>query len=252
MPYTIRAMTAEDHPAISFIRNLPRARRGTLAMPFESLARSRNFFAKNSAPPDRFLVACTGDTVVGLAGLHGSRLARRAHAASVGITVHDEWAGKGVGTALFAALTDLADNWLGLRRLELSVFPDNAPAVALYTKFGFVPEGVERDDSFREGAFTDSQFMARLRGDLPRDVSPYPSSSAVSPPGPFSLRGVEPEDLPAITDMMNQPRVRHGTLRLPFCIPAEIAHLADPPDPATRAIVADIGGRASGLIMLSP
>ncbi len=39
---------------------------------------------------------------------------------------------------------DLADNWLNLQRLELTVYSDNAAAIALYRKFGFEQEGCHR------------------------------------------------------------------------------------------------------------
>lgn len=40
-----------------------------------------------------------------------------------------------LGTALMRELLDAADNWLGFKRLELTVFTDNAPAIRLYEKF---------------------------------------------------------------------------------------------------------------------
>ena len=59
---------------------------------------------------------------------------------------------------------DLADNWLGLRRLELTVFVDNDTAIRLYERSGFVREGVLRAYAFRDGRFVDVLAMARLRG----------------------------------------------------------------------------------------
>ena len=65
---------------------------------------------------------------------------------------------------LMAAVVELADRWLNLKRLELQVWADNAPAIALYEKFGFEREGLLRAEGFRDGAFADSLAMARLRG----------------------------------------------------------------------------------------
>jgi putative acetyltransferase len=84
--------------------------------------------------------------------------------AGVGMTVHDNFQGQGVGTALLAAILDLADNWLGLRRIELHVYTDNAPAIHLYQKFGFEIEGTARHYAFRAGEYADAYAMARLRG----------------------------------------------------------------------------------------
>jgi putative acetyltransferase len=66
-----------------------------------------------------------------------------------------------------AELIDLADNWLGLRRLELHVFTDNDPALALYRKFGFEIEVHQRGAVLRRGALIDCYFMARLREPAP-------------------------------------------------------------------------------------
>ena len=83
------------------------------------------------------------------------------------MAVHDGFQGRGVGTALLTAAIDLAENWLGLHRLELHVYPDNVAGIRLYTKFGFVVEGTARDFAWRNGAFVDALAMARIRGALP-------------------------------------------------------------------------------------
>lgn len=88
---------------------------------------------------------------------------RQAHAAGLGMGVHDAFTGRGIGAALIGAMLDAADNWLALRRIELTVFPDNAPAIRLYERHGFVREGLKRQDAFRAGAYVDSLLMARLR-----------------------------------------------------------------------------------------
>jgi len=80
--------------------------------------------------------------------------------------VHPQHQGCGIGTRLMEKLLDLADNWLGLRRVELGVYPDNAPAIRLYEKFGFEVEGRRRQVVIRDGEYIDDLVMARLR---PRD-----------------------------------------------------------------------------------
>jgi putative acetyltransferase len=79
--------------------------------------------------------------------------------------VHVDYQGRGVGSALMAAAIDLAENWLNISRIELEVYPDNAPALALYEKFGFEREGILRDFAFRDGQYVDSILMARLRSE---------------------------------------------------------------------------------------
>ena len=70
--------------------------------------------------------------------------------------------GQGVGSALMAALMDYADRWAAVLRIELTVFADNARAVALYQKFGFVQEGLLRAYGLRAGRYQDTLTMARL------------------------------------------------------------------------------------------
>ena len=74
--------------------------------------------------------------------------------------VHDAWQRQGVGTTLLAALVDAADNWMGLKRIELTVFSDNAAAIRLYEKFGFEPEGICRAFAFRT-AVTPMRYLWR-------------------------------------------------------------------------------------------
>ena len=56
------------------------------------------------------------------------------------MAVAREWRGRGVGSALLAAVIEWARE-RGLHKLSLGVFAHNAAAIALYRKFGFVEEG---------------------------------------------------------------------------------------------------------------
>lgn len=110
------------------------------------------------------LVASIEGEVVGQLTLRTfSDSPRRRHAGSLGMAVRDDWQGKGVGTALMWACVDLADNWLNLSRLELSVYTDNEPGIRLYQKFGFVIEGTQKRFAYRDGEYADVYVMARLR-----------------------------------------------------------------------------------------
>ncbi|HEY5951582.1 MAG TPA: GNAT family N-acetyltransferase, partial [Kofleriaceae bacterium] len=83
------------------------------------------------------------------------------HVATLGMSVKQQWRRKGVGNAL---LTD-ALAWApsaGIKRIELYVYVRNAPAIALYERFGFAVEG-RRRNFIREGdAYLDDFVMARL------------------------------------------------------------------------------------------
>ncbi len=159
----IRRAEPEDYRGLQRIHGLPRAVWGTLQLPYPSAQVWRKRLEKQAA--NRYsLVACMQQEIVGSLGLVAAeRSPRRWHAAEIGMAVHDDWQGRGIGTALLAAAIDLADRWLNLERLELTVYADNAPAIRLYKKFGFEVEGHFRKYAFRDGALVDSYAMARLR-----------------------------------------------------------------------------------------
>ncbi len=160
---TVRHTEPSDFEALHKVLSQPRAIWGTAQLPYPSAESWRKRLAE---PPPGFysLVACAGDEVVGQLGLHTApNSPRRRHAGSIGMAVRDDWHGKGAGSALMRAAVDLADRWLNLTRLELEVYTDNAPAIRLYEKFGFVREGVHKQYTFRDGRFVDAYAMARLR-----------------------------------------------------------------------------------------
>ena len=159
----IRAREPADMAAVTEIFNQPQAIWGTLQTPFTPLAAREKRFAAADLDNNAFLVAETGGAIVGMIGLHRETHHRRQHAASIGMAVHDAHAGKGVGSALMAAVVDLAERWWNIRRLELSVYADNARAIALYERFGFEREGLMRAYAWRDGQYVDSIAMARLR-----------------------------------------------------------------------------------------
>ncbi len=86
------------------------------------------------------------------------------HVGEIGMAVRDDLQGRGVGSKLMEAALDLADNWLGLTRVELHVYTDNAAGIALYKKVGFEIEGTHRRYAFRDGEYVDAYSMARVRG----------------------------------------------------------------------------------------
>ena len=160
--FRIRRIEPDDYRAIYEIYSCPRAFAGTLQLPYPSLEDWRRRLAE---PGEGFynLVALAGERVVGMLSVQTfPNRPRRRHAGAIGMGVHDDWQGRGVGTALMRAGVEMADKWLNLTRLELEVYTDNEPAIHLYEKFGFEREGTLRRHAFRDGRYVDAYFMARL------------------------------------------------------------------------------------------
>lgn len=158
----VRARRPQDADALPELLNLPRFRWGTIRLPYHSPEEIRGWIEK-TPPGGVELVASLDGQIIGAAGLQRFT-GRRAHVGSIGMGVHEAWSGRGLGTALLNCLVDMADRWLGLRRLELTVYADNAPALALYRRFGFEPEGRHRGYALRDGEYVDALAMARLGG----------------------------------------------------------------------------------------
>ncbi|CAI8877553.1 MULTISPECIES: GNAT family N-acetyltransferase [Pseudomonas] len=140
----------------------PLVARQTLQMPFPS---TETWHKRMATDNERViqLVALHQGTVIGSLTLEQFSRIRRSHVGNFGMGVAPAWQGKGVGSKLLAAALDIADNWMNLRRVELSVYADNAAAIGLYRKFGFEDEGLFRDYAVRDGAYVDTLSMARLR-----------------------------------------------------------------------------------------
>ena len=158
----IRRAEPSDYRAIQQIHAQPRAIWGTLQLPFPSEETWRKRLAETA---DNLIGLCASidGRVIGSLGLFvGGRCERRRHVGELGMAVHDDWHGLGVGSTLLSSAIELADRWLALRRLELTVYTDNAPAIRLYEKHGFVVEGTFRHYAFRDGAYVDAHAMARL------------------------------------------------------------------------------------------
>ncbi|QTD47321.1 GNAT family N-acetyltransferase [Ottowia testudinis] len=165
-----RRPTAEDASALASFYNDPAVYTGLLQLPYTDAAYWRKRFTEPSAGAAEFglsLVVFRGDQLIANGGLFPAAPAvRRRHVLGLGMAVAGAWQARGIGSLLLRSLLEHADHWLGARRIELTVYTDNAAAIALYRKHGFEVEGTQREFAFRDGCYVDALMMARLASSL--------------------------------------------------------------------------------------
>ncbi|HEU4351929.1 MAG TPA: GNAT family N-acetyltransferase [Burkholderiales bacterium] len=142
----------------------------------ESVARERRYLALLEAPPPdecrKFVaqnirqghphyVALVADQLVGWCDALPHWPSTRAHAAVLGLGVVAAFRGRGIGTALLRATLECA-RAVGLTRIELGVRENNERVVALYERFGFVREGIQRNAICIDGKYETLLSMALL------------------------------------------------------------------------------------------
>jgi RimJ/RimL family protein N-acetyltransferase len=81
------------------------------------------------------------------------------HVADLGLMVAASHRRLGIGRALLSRSVDWSRR-VGVRKLELHVFPWNEPAIRLYESFGFEREGLRRDHYRRDREYVDAILMA--------------------------------------------------------------------------------------------
>jgi putative acetyltransferase len=159
----VRARTTEDAEGFARLHETDSSMEGTLQLPFHTVQHWRKRFSTTTSG-SQVLVADHAGRVVGSAGMFPlGQSPRMRHVMTVGMAVHPDFQGRGVGHALMGAITEHADQWLGLTRLELQVYVGNDRARALYERHGFVLEGTHRLYAFRRGTWVDAHHMARIR-----------------------------------------------------------------------------------------
>jgi L-phenylalanine/L-methionine N-acetyltransferase len=161
MKIEIRRAEPSDAHAIKEIYECKNAYSDTLQLPNPSLALWEK---RISNVPDHVYayVAILDGEIVGNLGLEVCISPRRRHVASFGMGVKDNVQGHGVGNALLTTAKDLADNWLNIKRIELTVYVNNERAINLYKKSGFIIEGESKSYAFRNGQYVDAYHMARV------------------------------------------------------------------------------------------
>ncbi len=105
------------------------------------------------------LVAEADGEVVGNVLVSVDRGVATEHIGVLSITISADWRDVGIGTELIGA----AQRWAverGLRKVSLGVFPENARAIAVYEKRGFLREGLRRAQYRSGDRYRDEVLMA--------------------------------------------------------------------------------------------
>ena len=110
-------------------------------------------------PDAAVFVAEAREGIVGRLSLARDPHPASAHVADLGLMVAAGHRRRGIGGALLDAAVDWARG-AGVRKLELHVFPHNAPAIALYERAGFRREGYREAHYRTGGGYVDAILMA--------------------------------------------------------------------------------------------
>lgn len=163
----LAAVTPDDYPALchwyedaDFMRRYD----ASPAMP-KTVAEVAKYIEEQQQSPTAFpfvVRLLEGDTLIGYLEVDGILWNHGTGWISLGIgeAVHR---GRGYGHAAMTLGLDFAFRELNLRRVQLTVFTNNAPALALYEKLGFQREGVFREFLHRDGEVYDMLLYGLLR-----------------------------------------------------------------------------------------
>lgn len=167
MEIKIRPIHIKDAESINKLRRMPGVFENILGVPSESEKTSEHFISNIDSNSHQFVAVYKNDsgeeTVVGSAGISVHTSPRLRHCAGFGIMIHRDFQDKGVGSRLIETVLDMADNWLMLVRVELTVYVNNEKAIHLYEKYGFKKEGIKSKASIRHGKYEDELYMARIK-----------------------------------------------------------------------------------------
>lgn len=159
MTASIRPATSGDDRALAA---LDRATWSAAASPAPVPDPGTAFFSERIAPSDT-LVAERNDELVGYVAFGApTPLPTNTHVLEIrGLAVAPPARCEGIGRLLIEALQTEA-RARDVRRITLRVLAPNASARALYSRCGFVEEGILRGEFLLAGEFVDDVLMARV------------------------------------------------------------------------------------------
>ena len=166
--YVIRPATLDDAEAINTHRRL------IADEPNNNISRSAGQYTRTVAEErarlesvlavehGHIIVAEVANQLVGHCHLWGNTNPGTQHSVGLGIDVHPDYRGMGIGRELLNAMLDWARDNPVIHRVELDVFTTNVTAIYLYLKTGFMIEGRRQHAYFKYGHYVDAYHMALL------------------------------------------------------------------------------------------
>ena len=108
-------------------------------------------------------ILMTESEIAGVLNITAEQRIRIRHIGDIFLVIQRKFWNHGLGSILLEEGIEWAKTSGVLRRLQLSVQKRNEAAIHLYSKFGFVTEGLqERGAYLKEGIFLDVYLMGRL------------------------------------------------------------------------------------------
>ena len=159
----IRLVREDDAPALrELLDSVARERRYLGALEAPPVERMQAFVSGVVKAGHAQFVADDGGKLLGWCdALPGEASAGTAHVARLGMGVHKDHRGQGLGRALMEATIRKVRS-SGLEKIELSVYSSNAAAIALYLKLGFAEEGRKIRGRFVDGVYDDVVLMGLM------------------------------------------------------------------------------------------
>lgn len=105
--------------------------------------------------------AFDGERLIGWCDILPKAFEGMRHVANLGMGLHPDYRGKGIGSQLLLLASDHALHVNEVEKIELEVFSSNGGAVAFYEKHGFVREGKRKRSRKLDGAYDDILLMGK-------------------------------------------------------------------------------------------
>lgn len=251
---TIRPVRAEDATDLYEIVSDPRVARMLLQLPSMEFLETKEWIEKRE-PGQHRLAAEMNGRPVGLVGLSHHQHPRLNHSGELSMYVHPDHWGQGIGSSLLESALEIADNWLGLKRVELGTFTHNEAAVHLYETFDFQTEGRCPCFAFGDGRWLDLFRMARLRNVEHLAAAEAPDTPRTGKEKWTKLKNVRvrpqhPDDAADVHEILRHPAVGRTTLQIPSLERSVAEERVSNPQKNIHRQVAELDGKVIGGISL--